>query len=200
VPIPERIFLIDRSHQLVEAWEQTFAPYDAVTPVQGDFFSQPADALVSPANSFGIMDGGLDLAIRDRLGAVVQSRVQNAIVEHHHGELPVGAAVVVPTDHDEWPYLIAAPTMRVPENVASTLNAYLAFRALLLAASRFDSADRGGRISSIVCPGFGTGVGAMSPRRCAAQMRLAYIQASEPSRIPSMHRIHQLHRTLKSVS
>lgn len=30
--------------------------------------SRAAEAMVSPANSFGIMDGGLDAAIRDQLG------------------------------------------------------------------------------------------------------------------------------------
>ena len=51
----------------------------------------PPTRWVSPANSFGIMDGGLDLAIRDQLGLGVQTTLQRAIVERHHGELPIAA-------------------------------------------------------------------------------------------------------------
>ena len=66
--LPERILLIDRNAKLVAAWEQAFAPFPAVTAKEGDFFEEAADAMVSPANSFGVMDGGLDLAIRNELG------------------------------------------------------------------------------------------------------------------------------------
>src|SRR5204862_2581392 len=110
----------------------------------GDFFAAAADAMVSPANSFGIMDGGLDLAIRGAIGGDIQRRVQAVIIERHHGELPVGAAEVVETENERWPFLVIAPTMRVPEPVSNTLNAYLAFRAALLAVRRFNL--QGGRI------------------------------------------------------
>ena len=40
--------------------------------------------------------------------------LRKLILDHHHGELFVGTAEVVETDHAGIPYLIAAPTMRVP--------------------------------------------------------------------------------------
>ena len=45
----------------------------------------------------------------------------------------LSAVQVKPTDNDGLPirYLISAPTMRVPEDVSDTVNAYLAFRAVL---------------------------------------------------------------------
>lgn len=194
--LPSRIFLVDRTPAMATAWKRCFEEYDAFDVIEGDYFSEAADAMVSPANSFGIMDGGLDLAIRNALGFEVQKRVQQVIVEEHHGELPVGQAAVVPTDHDDWPYLIAAPTMRVPESVARTTHAYLAFRAILLAVSRFNAAATDARIDSIVCPGLGTGIGAMDYERCALQMRMAYRQLSEPARIPSFSQIHAVHAAL----
>src|SRR5262245_3335886 len=109
-----QIVLIDRSVSLVAAWERAFEDCEEVECVHGDFFSRPADAMVSPANSFGIMDGGLDRAIRDCLGFGVERRAQERIVERHHGELPVGQAEVIETGHASWPRLIVAPTMRVP--------------------------------------------------------------------------------------
>lgn len=194
--LPRRILLIDRAPALVAAWARAFESHDEVEVVEGDFFSRPADAMVSPANSFGIMDGGLDLAIRDTLGFEVQRAAQRVILEKHHGELPVGQAEVVETSHDTWRFLVVAPTMRVPENVARTTNAYVAFRAALFAVARFNAATEESKIESLVCPGLGTGIGAMEPERCATQMVLAFRQVFGPARIPSFAQIHQLHAAL----
>src|SRR5689334_8943337 len=83
--LPSRIILIDRSQLLVDQWKEQFSDCPAVEAIAGDYFQRPADAIVSPANSFGIMDGGLDLAIHDQLGFSVQTRIQEVIVEKHHG-------------------------------------------------------------------------------------------------------------------
>jgi len=187
-----RIVLVDHRPEMPRAWRSAFEDRDDVEVVEDDYFSRPADAMVSPANSFGIMDGGLDAAIRDTLGFSVQQRAQRAIVDHHHGELPVGAAIVVDSDEPRWPHLVVAPTMRIPENVAHTLNAYLAFRAALLA-----SIARG--FGSLVCCGLGTGIGGMEPRRAATQMRMALLHALGPARIPSFAQIHAVHEALRKA-
>jgi O-acetyl-ADP-ribose deacetylase (regulator of RNase III) len=197
--IPERVLLVDREAPLVKAWSEVFEDFDLVSAHQGNFFSYPADAMVSPANSFGIMDGGLDLAIRNHLGFEVQERVQRQIVERFHGELPVGSAVVVETGHATWPYLVAAPTMRVPENIAQTVNAYLALRAALLAVERFNKEAGKAVVRSMLCPGLGTGIGGIEPKRCAVQMRMALKSVTELARIPSFAQIHAIHRALRSA-
>ena len=194
--LPEVIRLVDRWKPLTDAWSEVFSERESIRVESGDFFATAADALVSPANSFGIMDGGLDLAIRAQVGGDIQRRVQSVILERHHGELPVGVAEVVETENERWPFLVVAPTMRVPEPVSNTLNAYLAFRAALLAVRAFNQTRT--RIRSLVVPGLGTGIGAMDARRCAAQMRVAYDQAAGPGRIPSFEMIHRIHQTLRS--
>ena len=195
--LPEAILLVDQHAPLCKAWAEAFAAFSEVEVVHGDFFGRAADAMVSPANSFGIMDGGLDLAIRAQLGPHIQTRVQTMILERHHGELHVGAAEVVPTQHDRWPWLVVAPTMRVPENVGATTNAYVAFRAALLAVMRHNRENRHERIRSLLVPGLGTGIGGLDPRRCAAQMRIALDLLTKPPRIPSFALIRQLHGKLR---
>lgn len=194
---PERVILVDHRGPLARAWERAFADVEGVEVRHEDFFAEPADALVSPANSFGFMDGGLDLAIRDVLGFGVQQAAQAVILERHHGEMPVGAAEVVASGHASWPYLVVAPTMRVPESVAQTLNPYLAFRAALLAVTRYNHEQP--RIRSLRCPGLGTGIGHVEPERCAVQMRMAYLHARDPARIPSFQRIHAVHLALRTA-
>jgi len=186
-----KLLLVDHGSELVRAWRRAFDDIADAEVVEGDYFARDADAMVSPANSFGIMDGGLDAAIRDELGFEVQRRVQRAIVERHHGELPIGCAEIVATDHARWPHLVAAPTMRVPETVAHTLNAYLALRAALLACARH------GSIASLVCCGLATGIGGMPAERCAVQMRMAWRHATGPARIPSFAQIHAVHEALR---
>jgi O-acetyl-ADP-ribose deacetylase (regulator of RNase III) len=196
--MPTRIFLVDRAGALAAAWRESFRDVAAVEVVRGDFFAHEAEAMVSPANSFGIMDGGLDATIRDTLGVGVEARVRARIVERHHGELPVGSAEIVTTDDARWPLLVCAPTMRVPESAAHTLNAYLAFRAALLALASHGAAQAR-VVESVVCPGLCTGVGGMSARRCAAQMRAAWDQVTGPAATPSFREIHRVHEALRTA-
>jgi len=194
--LPLRVVLRDLNPELTGAWEKSFSGVAGVEVCADDFFSDPADAVVSPANSFGVMDGGLDLAIRSTLPGI-EPAVQARIVAKYHGEIPVGCAEVVETSHSDWPYLVCAPTMRVPENISRTLNAYLAMRAILIAVLRFN-AEHGPLIKTLVIPGLGTGVGRMSPTRCASQMRLAYDLIAMPPGIPGFHAIQSTHIRLLS--
>lgn len=171
---------------LTTAWTIAFKGVPNVTISRGDIFSTKkgqvvasdpidvrADAIVSPANSFGFMDGGIDAVYAYQFGPGLQARLQALLTESHAGELPVGSAVIVPTGRAEIPWCISAPTMRLPEGVANTLNAFLAFRAALLAVIAHNRSDAS-PIRTILCPGLGTGVGNMPADRCARQMRAAW--------------------------
>ena len=199
--LPRRIVLVDRGPELVAAWKETFAPFPEVVAERRDYFASPADAMVAPGNSFAIMDGGLDKAIRDVIGGV-EARVQKRLAEVHHAELPVGGAEVVETNDDRWPFLVYAPTMRVPDDVSRSTNAYVAFRAILLAVRRHNTlvASGGGRaIETLLCCGLCTGIGAMPPRRSAAQMRVAYRQVLGTARPPSFREIHETHIAMRTA-
>jgi O-acetyl-ADP-ribose deacetylase (regulator of RNase III) len=180
------VHLRDLGKPLVDAWSREFAGVPTVTISCGDIFSSKpgpiapgdpidfnADAIVSPANSFGFMDGGIDAVYTYQFGGGVQDRLREVIARDHDGELPVGLAVIVPTEHPAIPWCISAPTMRVPCDVADTVNAYLAFRAALLAVQRHNRTDAA-KIRKILCPGLGTAVGRMPVERCARQMRAAW--------------------------
>lgn len=194
--LPAKIYLIDRSPLLVQGWKEQFADCPSVEAIAGDYFDKPADALISPANSFGIMDGGIDLAIREVLGFTVETKLQEVIDERYHGELPVGCAEIIETNNPQWRYLIAAPTMRIPEPIPFTIHPYLAFRAVLVAVKNFNKAQGKREIASLVCCGLGTGIGQVSANKCAMQMRAAYQAMRRPPRILSFQGIHEFHKTL----
>lgn len=165
--------LVAYNAELYHAWLDAFADCEDVQVSEGDILCFQADAIVSPANSFGYMDGGLDLKYSEFFGWDLERRLQAKLAVEHGGELPVGQAVIVETHHSNVRYLISAPTMRVPMRVAETVNAYLAFRAVIRAVQVFNQFAKQ-PIRTILCPGLGTGEGRMPAQRCGAQMRAAY--------------------------
>lgn len=167
-----QIILGDKNPDLITAWERAFEGLPDVRIRGGNILMASADALVSPANSFGFMDGGFDWSISELFEWKIQERVQSVIRSKHAGELLVGQAEIVATNHEKFPYLICAPTMRIPQNVENSVNAFLAMRAILLCVERFNL--KGVAIKSVAVSGLCTGVGKMPFERCARQMREAY--------------------------
>src|SRR5262245_11501468 len=168
-----RVSLGDLSAGVADRLAYHFHGVAGVEVVQGNLLDLDCQAVVSPANSFGDMGGGIDKAIDDHHGGEAQRRVRAAIREQFLGELPVGAALVVALPARRFPFVVAAPTMRIPGSVRGSLNAYLAMRAALVAVLRHNAA--GGReIRTLAGPGLGTGVGGMDHDEAAGQMRAAY--------------------------
>lgn len=179
--LPEHLILVDINAAVVEAWRESFASVSCVEIVQGSFEKLPEfDAMVSPANSFGLMDGGIDLAISKFFGWNLMDAVQARIRADYFGEQPVGTAFVVATDDPLHPFLVHAPTMRVPLDIRGTDNAYLAMLAILRAV-RDHNATSAAQIRTLACPGLGTATGRLEPRVAAAQMALACSVAAETS-------------------
>ncbi|GHU84655.1 tail protein [Spirochaetia bacterium] len=191
------LFLRDRNKDIVDEWTRVFAGYKNVDISCGDIFDIKADAIISPANSFGFMDGGIDLAYSKYFGWKLQKALQEKINTEYYGELPVGAATIIETGNADIPYLISCPTMRIPENVENTVNAYLAFRAALIEVIRFN-AESANKISSILCPGLGTLTGSITPVNCATQMIYAYdtILNKEPLNYNSLFDAYTIHQVL----
>jgi O-acetyl-ADP-ribose deacetylase (regulator of RNase III) len=171
--IPESFYLRDIDADVVRAWKEHFKDLEGIQISKGDIFQLTADAIVSPANSFGYMDGGIDLVYIRRFGWELQDRLQAHLRDQHDGELPVGQATIVDTLDPSIPYLISAPTMRIPMNVSTTLNAYLAFRAAIRAVKQHN-VETDKPIRSLLCPGLCTAIGMMQPGVAAKQMATAY--------------------------
>ncbi len=165
-----KIFLADLSPKLTEAWSNFFGGEENITILEADITTIECDAVVSPANSFGFMDGGLDYALSERFGWDLEKKLQQQIKDLPMGELLVGEAILMNTGDNITPFLISAPTMRIPTNfnIDTSVNAYLAMKAILIAAGKEE------RITSLAIPGLCTGVGRMQPVIAARQMFQAY--------------------------
>lgn len=128
---------------------------------------------VSPANSLGIMDGGIDRPLSRVMFPGCEGAVQKAIVALDHKTalgrryLRVGSALWVPVGPTTA--LISAPTMFLPEDVSDTQNAYWAFMATLMLAERMYVESRGS-LHTIVCPSLCCGYGKMPAAVAVEQM------------------------------
>ncbi|QHT69147.1 phosphatase [Rhodocytophaga rosea] len=167
-----RISICDLNKDIAKVFADVFAQESSVEILLGNLLHLSADALVSPANSFGDMGGGLDKAIDDFFAGQAQQKVQQLIREEYFGELPVGVASIIAMNHPQFPFIIVAPTMRIPGNVGKTINAYLAMRAVLVAIVKHNRSATH-PIRHIVLSSLCTGVGGMPFQEAAEQMKTA---------------------------
>lgn len=158
---------------LGSAWSRSFAEQENVEIVEGDICAMTVDAIVSPANSFGFMDAGLDLQLSERFGPHLQEELQRLIKARPVKELLVGEAIILPTGDEKIPWLISAPTMRVPMHLRQSVNAYLAMKAILSAALKHGETPK---IGTVAIPGLGTGNGCLPAEVAAEQMFQAYLE------------------------
>lgn len=175
-----QIILTALQASLAKAWTLVSDDLDFVTVHQGSILDIQCDAVISPANSFGFMDGGIDGVYMDHFGGEIQLKVRRQIFDYHHGELLVGTATIVETGDAHIPFLIAAPTMRVPMFLHESVNAYLAARAVFLLIKHgmfltgpYEGEQISEHVKIVAFPGLGTGVGKIGAKTCARQVRAA---------------------------
>ncbi len=153
---------------MIKEWDKYFNNTKNVKVVHGDIFEVDTDAIVTPGNSYGIMDAGLDSLIVKYFGKKIEEKIQNKIKKEYNGLLLVGQSIMIETGNENIPYVIYTPTMISPRKIHDTINVYLSMRGILTLIKSLDNE----LIISI--PALGTGYGGLDPTLCAKQMRFAY--------------------------
>lgn len=171
-----KIYLLSDNPQTTNVWKLYFADAENVKVVCDDFGhfmdTTEVDCVVSPANSYGIMDGGYDLAISEWFGWDLVDKVQKYILEHFRGEQPVGTSFIIDTDVKDIK-LIHTPTMRIPSIIREPLVVYQCMRTCLMTAMDNE-------VKSIVIPAFGGQCGKLHPQTVAKMMWKGYEQVMNP--------------------
>lgn len=175
-----KIILSAVEKELYDAWQTFCEDLPNVEIFHGSILDLSVDAVVSPANSYGFMDGGIDLLYSHRFGWQVQEKLQKLIREKYQGELLIGQADIVETENLQIPFVISAPTMRVPMILKDSVNPYLAARAVFLLIKHgifFDGEFKNEPVNkfvqSVAFSGLATGIGRIGFNTCARQMRRA---------------------------
>jgi O-acetyl-ADP-ribose deacetylase (regulator of RNase III) len=171
-----KIYLLDINNVIVKCWEDLFHSEPNARVVCSDFSefmrTTHVDCVVSPANSFGLMDGGYDAAITEWFGDQLQRRVQQYIIDKLYGEQIVGTSFIIDSGKDDQ-YLIHTPSMRTPERIRDPMVIYNCMRSCLITASE-------NNIKSIVIPAFGGLTGGIAANVVAELMYKAYMQIKTP--------------------
>lgn len=175
-----KIYIIEKDFNKFKYLKVYFGDLENVILVNNDFESfikeNKVQCVVSPANSFGLMDGGYDLALTNWYGNQLQERVQKYIIDNYYGEQPVGSSFIIETNKDNQ-LLIHTPTMRIPERIKDEKVIYQCMRTTLMLA-------KDNNIESILIPMFGGSAGGVNPQTIAKLMRLAYDQLQDkPNKI-----------------
>ena len=176
----QHLWLVHPDEPMCEAFERRFAGLPGVRVIRGAFEDlEPHDAFVTAGNAFGLMTAGIDAAVARFFGAGLVERVQHHVMDRYLGEQPVGTAFIVSTGNPTIPYLVHAPTMRVPGSIAGTDKVYAATWAALLAihAHNIDSDQK---IETAALPAMGTGFGGVAFDEAARQMAAAYRHYLDP--------------------
>jgi len=124
---------------------------------QGDITKESADAVVNPANSFGVMGGGVALAIKKAGGEEIEREAKEK------APINLGEAVITQAGKLKYRYVIHAPTMEKPAERITAENVKKAIKAALKKA-------KSEGLNSLVIPGMGTGVGGVSFKKAAKIM------------------------------
>ncbi len=137
-----------------------------VIVAKGDITRCPAEALVNPANSLGIMGGGVAAAIKEAGGEEIEREATEK------APIPVGQAVETTAGELDAEYVIHAPTMERPAQRTTVDVVRKATEAALRKAD-----DLG--VESVAFPGMGTGVGGV-PYEEAAEAMVDVIERLAP--------------------
>ena len=84
-----KIILSGIETAITDAYERFCGDLEIVEIYKGSILKVNCDAVVSPANSYGFMDGGIDMLYSRYFGWKVQERLQHKIQTKHYGELLV---------------------------------------------------------------------------------------------------------------
>lgn len=171
-----KIVLLDINNEMTEEWKRVFKGFKDVEIVC-DYFhnylnNHDVECIVSPANSYGLMDGGYDLAITRYFGKELAKTVQNKIIKEHFGEQVVGTSLIVDIPGTNKK-LIHTPSMRVPSFIKDPMIVYYCMRSTLMCAIK-------NNVKSIIIPAFGGATGDLSPDVIAIMMSEAYKQIKNP--------------------
>jgi O-acetyl-ADP-ribose deacetylase len=113
---------------------------------RAELWTLPVDAVVNPANSLGIMGGGIGGSLRRQGGDAIQQAAMQA------APIAVGAAIVTTAGQLPAKHVIHVPTMEEPGMKIGAENVRRAARAALIAADR-------NSFKVIAIPGIGTDLG-----------------------------------------
>lgn len=199
-----KIILLDNNPEMISAWKNSnLAELSDLEIVEADFceymkdHNEDIDIIVSPANAFGLMDGGYDGAITKFFGRNLMEKVQKKILEEYGGEQIIGTSISVQIPSDREKYIIHTPTMRWPEEIIDPRVISDCMRTCLLEIMKLERRD--GLDYTAIIPAFGGCAGKVPFNIIADLMYMGYRRAIEPNTEISWKIVTEIKYNINSV-
>ena len=148
--MPIKVLVADRNKRVIEVIQQYDCTFEAEV---GDPLAFDIDAVVSPANTAGVMNGGYDAMLRNFFGVTLEYRVRQSL---NAKPLAVGESRAIQTTHQKIKWLVVAPTVSIAADGFSghASVAYSAAYSAVIEANRVGATFLG-------MTGLGTGAGGL---------------------------------------
>ena len=153
-----KVLIADHNKSTVTSLEECDPSFDIEL---GNPLAFDIDAVVSPANTKGIMNGGYDAVLRRFFGVTIEYLVQQYLEKFN---IDVGQAIAVKTGHPKVHWLIVTPTVSVTGEGLSgheSVSYASAYNAVKVAHEK--------NVKYLGMTGLGSGVGGLDRRISAKQ-------------------------------
>ena len=153
-----KVIIADHNKSTISSMEELCPSFEVQL---GNPLAFDIDAVVSPANTKGIMNGGFDAVLRRFFGTIIEVRARQYLEKH---PLDVGQAAAIKMSHKTIGWLIISPTVSIKGNGFSGNDtvAYACGYNSVIAANRAGA-------TSLGMTGLGTGAGALDIRHAIKQ-------------------------------
>lgn len=180
--IIHQIIFFDNNKNNIETYKKKLSDIPNLSFVYADFEDlineNNIHITISPANSYLSMTGGIDKTYSKLFPGIESSlRKQMIIKKYEKGNiryfstkyiLPIGKAIIAPTNNSKCPFIMASPTMKTPKDINETDNVYRCMCAILEKINKINLPI------TIACPCLGTGIGNLSAIESADQIRRTF--------------------------
>jgi O-acetyl-ADP-ribose deacetylase (regulator of RNase III) len=159
-----KVLIADHNKSTVTSLEECDPSFDIEL---GNPLAFDIDAVVSPANTKGIMNGGYDAVLRRFFGVTIEYLVQQYLEKFN---IDVGQAIAVKTGHPKVHWLIVTPTVSVTGEGLSgdeSISYACAYNAIKVAHEK--------NVKYLGMTGLGSGVGGLD-RRISARHQVQGIE------------------------
>ncbi len=151
---------------------------DNISVHLGKFQELTIDAIVSPANSYGVMDGGIDAHINNYLNEDKTYKefikmIQLQLSKKVNSLQQPGSAILLESNCSKCPYIIHSPTMQVPSIINNKEIIYWCIFNIL-SLVQLHNEQNVNKINTVCMPGMGTGCGNLPYEDFVKLLGLAY--------------------------
>ena len=164
--MPTKYILFDIDNSKTKVWKRLLNDKIAIDVVCTSVCDIKADIYVSPANSYGQLDGGIDKVYRTMFPGIqyaVNDRLK--IYRNRRPPIGVGSALLIEIPNRNC-RLLLAPTMELPGKLKTPWNSFWSALVIFYLTKDFDG--------TVAIPGLGTGTGHISSEEMIEMVMLAY--------------------------